>query len=223
MVPRRDFVSTLAVGVAVLPFRNFAAEPALRLPETIRIGLIGLEGHVSDITVAAKTFPNVRFTAISDTNENRLKSAGRSAVYADATTYSDWRKLLANEKLDIVGVCGDNGSRAEILQACAKCVPAIISEKPLALSLRELAEVRRAIERRNAALTMLLIESRVWFMAFSAPPITLVIAVLIALMAPTMAAQSMNWPCAVLFVVTNKPTTRAAPRRNAKPSITGFV
>ena len=156
LIPRRDFLSTVAAGVAVLPFRNFAAEPSVRLPETIRIGLIGLEGHVSDITGATKTFPNLRFTAISDTNTNRLKSASRSAVYANATMYNDWRKLLATEKLDIVGVCGDNGARAEILQVCAEHVPAIISEKPLALTFDELKAVRDAIEKHNTALTMLL-------------------------------------------------------------------
>jgi predicted dehydrogenase len=155
-IRRRDFLSSLAVGAVGLPFRNFAREATLRFPDSIRIGLIGLEGHYSDITIASKTIPNLRFTAISDPNEKRLQSAARNSVFARAAAYSDWRKLLANDKLDIVGVCGDNGSRAEILQACAERVPAIISEKPLALSLRELAEVRRAIERRNTALTMLL-------------------------------------------------------------------
>lgn len=155
-IPRRTFLAGLTAAALAPRLHAFAAESSLNLPPMIRIGVIGLEGHVSDITTAAKTFQNVRFTAIFDPNETRLKSATRNAVYANATAYTDWRKLLATEKLDIVGVCGDNGTRAEILQACAERVPAIISEKPLALTLRELANVRRAIERHNTALTMLL-------------------------------------------------------------------
>jgi predicted dehydrogenase len=144
-----------AAGTA-LAFRTFAAGQHLQFPATIRIGIIGLEGHVSDITAAAKSIPNVRFTAVSDPNEKRLQAAVRNTVYQGATTYADWRKLLAAEKLDVVGVCGENATRAEILQACAERVPAIISEKPLALTFDELKAVRRAVDRHNAALTMLL-------------------------------------------------------------------
>jgi predicted dehydrogenase len=155
VIARRKFLSGLVATAAALPLRNFAAA-AVRFPETIRIGIIGLDGHVSDITTAAKSIPQVRFTAISDPSENRLKSATRNAVYQNATAYNDWRKLLAAEKLDVVGVCGDNGTRPEILRACAERVPAIISEKPLALTFNDLKSVRRAIEKHNTALTMLL-------------------------------------------------------------------
>ncbi len=155
-LPRRKFLSGLITTAAALPLRNFAADTAVHFPETIRIGIIGLEGHVSDITTLAKAIPNVRFTAISDPSANRLKSATRNAVYQNATAYNDWRELLASEKLDVVGVCGDNGTRPEILQACAERVPAIISEKPLASTYAELKSVRRAIEKHNTALTMLL-------------------------------------------------------------------
>jgi predicted dehydrogenase len=155
-IARRKFLSGLVATAAALPLRNFSADAAVQFPETIRIGIIGLEGHVSDITSAAKAIPSVRFTAIFDPNENRLKSAAQSAVYQNATAYNDWRKLLGGEKLDVVGVCGDNATRPEILRACAERVPAIISEKPLALTFDELKSVRRAIEKHNTALTMLL-------------------------------------------------------------------
>ena len=61
---------------------------------------------------------------------------------------------------------------------------------------------------------MLLIVPNVWFMALRAPPITLVIAVLMALIAPTIGAQSMNWPCAGRGVIsaTIKTSTTSAER-----------
>jgi predicted dehydrogenase len=153
---RRDFFSKTVLGGAMFALRGFAAENAVQFPETIRIGLIGIEGHYSDITSAAKVIPNLHCTAICDPTEARLKSAVRNAVFAKAVSYGDYRKMLASEKLDIVGVCGENGGRAEILQACSERVPAIISEKPLTLTLAELAAVRKSIERHNTALTMLL-------------------------------------------------------------------
>jgi predicted dehydrogenase len=150
---RRNFLSALCMAAAALPLRNLSA---VNFPPTIRIGLIGIEQHYSDITSATKSIPNLQFTAICDATESRLKSAARNPVFAKATTYADYKKMLRAEKLDIVGVCGENGLRAEILQACATRVPAIISEKPLALTLSELSAVRKAIERHNTALTMLL-------------------------------------------------------------------
>jgi predicted dehydrogenase len=155
-IRRRSFLKTLFAAAAAAQFRGFAAELSLHFPDTIRIGLIGLEGHYSDITAATKQIPQLRFTAISDPNESRLKSGARRDVFANAKVYSDYRALLAKEKLDVVGVCGENGMRAEILIACAERVRAIISEKPLTLTLDELATVRRAIERHNTALAMLL-------------------------------------------------------------------
>src|SRR4051812_281770 len=117
---RRDFLLRAAAGVVSLPLWSFAADGGLKFPETIRVGLIGLEGHYSDITSAAKTISNIRFTAIADANEDRLKSARRNTAFANARVYTDYRKLLATETLDVVGVCGENGSRAEILRACAE-------------------------------------------------------------------------------------------------------
>jgi predicted dehydrogenase len=155
-IPRRHFFKTMLAAAGARQLRSLRAESGLHLPDTIRIGLIGLEGHYSDITSATKAIPQLRFTAICDPNEARLKSAARREPFTNAKTFTDYRQLLASEKLDIVGVCGENGARAEILQACAERVPAVISEKPLTLTLDELANVRRSIERHSTALTMLL-------------------------------------------------------------------
>ena len=142
------------VGAAVAwPLRSFAV---VQFPETIRIGLIGIEGHYGDITSALKAIPQLQFTAICDSDEARLSRASRNAAFAKAKAFRDHRKMLAEEKFDVIGVCGENGPRAEILAACAERVPAIISEKPLTLTLDELKAVRKAIERRDVKLTMLL-------------------------------------------------------------------
>lgn len=126
------------------------------MPETIRVGIIGLEGHYSDITGAAKAFPNLQVTAMADHRPEVLRRAAAQRAFAKATAWPDYREMLSAEKLDLVGVCGENGGRAAVIQACAKRGLPIIAEKPIALSLSELAAVRRVVLREGVRLTMLL-------------------------------------------------------------------
>lgn len=118
------------------------------MPKRIRAAIIGLEGHYSDLIKAANIQRSLEVVAISDTRPG--------ITFRNAKSYVDWGTLLDKEQLDLVCVCGPNDTRAKILQACAaKGIP-IISEKPLALTLDELRDVKRAIEKHRVLLTMLL-------------------------------------------------------------------
>src|SRR5258708_404558 len=145
---RRQFLTaatTLAVAASNARRTLAVASPEIspHLPENIRVGIIGLDGHYSEITNAAKVLPNIRITAIAETDSGALQSASRNPVLAAAKTWTDYRAMLAAEKLDIVCVCGQNGVRARTLQACAERGVAIVTEKPLALNLSELETVKR--------------------------------------------------------------------------------
>jgi predicted dehydrogenase len=126
------------------------------MPERIRVGIIGLEGHYSEITNASKLLPSIHITALADPTAAVLEKAIRSPVFASATSWTDYRSMLAHEKLDVVAVCGENGTRAAIVKACAERGLPIIAEKPLALTLSDLADVKRALHRNRIPLTMLL-------------------------------------------------------------------
>ncbi|MGH9839223.1 MAG: Gfo/Idh/MocA family protein [Blastocatellia bacterium] len=127
-----------------------------QLPGAIRVGIIGLDGHYSEITGAARILPNIRITAIAETKTALLQSAKRSAALNSARIYEDYRRMLDQEKPDVVAVCGENGVRAAIVQACAERRIPVVAEKPLAISLKELEAVKRAVVSHNAPLTMLL-------------------------------------------------------------------
>lgn len=144
------------LGQAGMLASAVAAEPERRLPAEIRVGVIGLDGHVSEITSAARTVPGLRIVAVTERKPELLQPARRAAVYKDATFYDDYRTLLDREKLDVVAVCGETGGRAAILQACAGLRLPIVAEKPLALTLDELRAVRLAVDRFQTRLTMLL-------------------------------------------------------------------
>jgi predicted dehydrogenase len=70
--------------------------------------------------------------------------------------YADWQELLSKEELDIAVICSINSEHAPMLKAAAKRKLHLISEKPLATSLRDLRAVRRAIEASGVRLTMLM-------------------------------------------------------------------
>jgi predicted dehydrogenase len=149
MNSRRQFLGAISTGmIGACCGDVLGAE----LPKEIRVGILSLEGHYGEVTNAAKVLPNIRVTAVSDARERVLQGAR----FGEAKKYEDYRKLLAEEKLDLVCVCGENGTRAKILVECAEKKIPILSEKPLALSFSELKEVKRAVEKNRVPLSMLL-------------------------------------------------------------------
>ena len=132
------------------------AAEAVGLPTSLRVGIIGLDGHVSEITGALKLVPGLRLSAVAESKPELAQQAQKNAAYRQATFYDDYRRLLDREKLDVVAVCGETGGRAAILQACAERKLPIVSEKPLTLTLDELQVVRRVIAEHRVPLTLLL-------------------------------------------------------------------
>ena len=123
----------------------------------LNIGLAGLKGHQSVILEGLSKLPNVRLAAVADDNPAALAGVPHWPAAGKTThCYSDWREMLQQEELDLVGVCGTDGERAEVLIAGAERGLHLLSEKPLAMSLDELASVRRAVAAGGVRLSMLL-------------------------------------------------------------------
>src|SRR2546423_15365727 len=91
-----------------------AAVPALRLPRKIRIGIAGMEGHVSEILRPIQGLPDVELVSVADPDPAKMAKLG-----AGVKLYSDYRQMLEKEQLDVVGVGGSNGERAGIILHCA--------------------------------------------------------------------------------------------------------
>jgi predicted dehydrogenase len=140
-------------GMAALPAG--AGEP-LRLPRKVRVGLIGIEGHTSEITSPLKNLPDVELVAVADPSASERAAFLRSPRLAGARQYDDWRRLLDAEKLDIAAICGPNGDRAAIIRAAAERKLHIIAEKPLAITRADFDSVRQAVARHGVRLSMLL-------------------------------------------------------------------
>ena len=126
----------------------------VRLPQHVRLAIIGLEGHTGEILGPLNRLPDVELVAVQDRSPSLLDDVRRK--HPSARAYSDWRELLDREKLDMVGVCGTNGERAVVLIACAQRKLHIVSEKPLAITTADLDLVKRAVAENRIRLTMLI-------------------------------------------------------------------
>jgi predicted dehydrogenase len=128
-----------------------AAVPALHLPKKIRIGVVGMEGHIGEITGPIQGMPEVELVAVSDDQPARMAKLAPSV-----RRYADYRQMLDSERLDVVGIGGANGDRGAIILECAARKLHIASEKPLATERADLDRIREAVRRNGVQLTMLL-------------------------------------------------------------------
>ena len=95
--------------------------------------------------------PRVQLVAGSSRNEGRRQRfSEREGV---ATTYADWRDMLAKESLDIVSVATNTPHHAEIAIACAEAgVKCVFCEKPLTTKLADADRMIDVCAERNVLL-----------------------------------------------------------------------
>jgi len=101
---------------------------------------------------ALSKHPRVQLVAGSSRDAGRRE---RFAQRTNAGTYTDWRAMLAHEKLDIVGVASFASSHAELVVACAESgVRAIFCEKPIATRLADAERLIAACEQSGSLLVI---------------------------------------------------------------------
>jgi predicted dehydrogenase len=126
---------------------------------TRKLGFIGLKGHESVVLRGAadlnKATPGaIEIVAVADDVPEEL--AKFTKQNRGAQGYPDWRQLLEHALLDVVCLCDANDLHAEQIIECAKRNIDIVTEKPLALNLEDLARVKAALAKSKSQLTMLL-------------------------------------------------------------------
>lgn len=137
--------------------RALLAAPAIvRLPRKLRLGLAGVLGHVGDIVSPLKNLPDVELVAVAEEDPAELARFKKRPEAAKATFYSDYRRMLDAEKLDVAGVCTSNGARCESVIAVAERGLPLIAEKPLALNRKDMDRVRKAVTASGKPIWMIL-------------------------------------------------------------------
>ncbi len=138
--------------------RVFLAAPAaappepVRLPKKVRVAVWGLDGHAGEFTKPLSRYPDVEIAGVQHWD---LAAAERYAR-GRARVYSDPRRMLEETRPDIVGVCNDNGGRAEAILECLRRGLHVVAEKPLALRSGDLDRIRAGLKRSGVKLGMLL-------------------------------------------------------------------
>ena len=133
-----------------------ASAAAIKLPRKLRLGMVGVLGHAGDILTPLPRIPDVELVAVAESDPAELAKIRQRPVAAKATFYSDYRRMLDAEKLDLVGVCTSNGDRAASVIAAAERGLPLIAEKPLALTRAEFERVKKAVTASGKPIWLLL-------------------------------------------------------------------
>lgn len=130
---------------------------SLRLSGKVRVAIVGLEGHPTEISKPLDELPDVEIVGVCSPDARAIERFRRGkARLAGAKSYSDYRHMLDAEKPDVVAVCNNNGERAAAILEAAGRRMNVIAEKPLALNRTDLNRVKAAIEKNRIQLGMLL-------------------------------------------------------------------
>lgn len=115
----------------------------------IRLGMIGSVGHTATILGDIPSIPDIEITACSDLGDASL------SLPKTVRRYETFDDMLKKERLDLVGICLPYYRNAAACIAAAKAGAHVISEKPIATTLDDLASVKRAVTANKVRLTAL--------------------------------------------------------------------
>ena len=124
----------------------------MKAKPTLSVGLIGYQFMGKAHSNAWRQAPRfldlpaeVRMKTICGRNRAAVKKAAAKFGWEDSQT--DWRRMIADRKIDIVDICTPNDSHCEIAIAAAKAGKAILCEKPLARNVAEAEKMTRAVKQ----------------------------------------------------------------------------
>jgi predicted dehydrogenase len=141
---RRLFIRHTSAALAVpmiVPAAVLGRAGAVAPSNRITYGAIGFGGRAQHILPNFLGFPDIRFLAVSDCREGRLRNAKQfiDAHYRneDCDTYADFRELLARKDIDAVLIAIGNRWHGLASIYAARAGKDVYSEKPVTLTLAE--------------------------------------------------------------------------------------
>ncbi len=116
--------------------------------KTLRVAIIGCGNIAQSHASTYVKQPDAKIVAVCDLLEDRARAFAAKYELADCAIYTDYKEMLAKEKLDCVSVCTYNREHAPCTIAALDAGVNVIVEKPLCVTLEEGIEMMKA-ERRS--------------------------------------------------------------------------
>lgn len=157
---RRSFCQAAAgIGLSLtLPTGAVAIGAPGKPSECVRVGLIGTDGHTGVLLGTIARLPNVELTAFAKSlPDDDATGIKRNKAFTTTTRiYDRFEEMLDQEELDVVGICLPYYRNAEASIAAARKGIHIVSEKPVATTLADLAALKKAVDTSKVRLTSLM-------------------------------------------------------------------
>jgi UDP-N-acetylglucosamine 3-dehydrogenase len=116
----------------------------------LKVGIIGCGGIAPLHIKVYKNLKDVEIAGLCDLNFERAKSL--AARYKIPRTFADYWKMLETEELGLVDICTPVSTHAKIVCDVSKEVPAILVEKPMALTVGECEQMINELKKNGSKL-----------------------------------------------------------------------
>lgn len=120
----------------------------------LKVGIIGV-GFISRMHLEGyQKLDEVETCAFCDIIPERAEQGAEKYGCPGARVYTDYKKMLAEERLDIVSVCTENNMHAEISIAAMEAGCHVLCEKPMAITSAEADAMVEASRRTGRKLSV---------------------------------------------------------------------
>ncbi len=116
----------------------------------MKIGLIGCGGIANHHLKVFSSMKNVEIIGVCDLNLERARETARR--FKVENVFRDYHDLLATKDLGLVDICTPISTHARIVCDVAKEVPAVLVEKPMALSVSQCDEMIKTVKKHGSKL-----------------------------------------------------------------------
>lgn len=116
----------------------------------MKTAVIGI-GEISKLHLNALKEAGQEIVALCDIVESKAQKAVEE-FSLNAKVYANYKEMLSNEEIDVVHICTPHYLHAEMIIYAASKNINVLSEKPVAISLEQLAEIEKALKNSTTVL-----------------------------------------------------------------------
>ena len=116
----------------------------------MKVGIIGI-GAIAQLHIPALLNAEQEIVALCDINIDRCYRAVEK-FNLKSNCYSDYKKMIEEERLDVVHICTPHHLHAEMICFALGRDVNVLCEKPIAISFSQLEEIKTAVNNSSAQL-----------------------------------------------------------------------